>query len=159
MYKIGHCLYYAELGEIEEEVLHQLPKIGSVAHLIPTSREGRQAQAPAVAQPGPAATATESTGDDGVDEQFVGGVLNLGGDNQTEVDGVREGVAAILNGGPPPAACYEQEMVRESCIFLPPYRSMHHQWMQFIPSKKICQVISQWCFQHCSLMASGLQSA
>jgi len=119
MYKIGHCLYYAELGEIEEEVLHQLPKIGSVAHLIPTSREGRQAQAPAVAQPGPAATATESTGDDGVDEQFVGGVLNLGGDNQTEVDGVREGVDSILNGSPPPMAHYKKEWL------VNPYDNMH----------------------------------
>lgn len=114
MYKIGHCPYYADLGEIDEEALQQLPENGSVARLIPTCHEGRQAQAPAVAQPGPAAAAAEPTDDDGVDEQFVGGILNLGGDNQTEVDGVRDGVASILNGGPPPMARYEQEIVCES---------------------------------------------
>lgn len=62
-------------------------------------------------QPGPDAAVAQPTDDDGVDEQFVGGVLNLGGENQTEVDGVRDGVTSILNRGPPPAVPCDQELV------------------------------------------------
>ncbi|KAK6985085.1 hypothetical protein R3P38DRAFT_2574985, partial [Favolaschia claudopus] len=43
LYKIAHDPHYADLGAPDPAMLAQLPENGSVAHLIPTCREGVQA--------------------------------------------------------------------------------------------------------------------
>jgi len=93
-YKIAHDPNYADLI-IDETVLRQLPENGSVAHRIPTCREGRQAGGAMPVGPGAAA----DNGDD-VDEneQVVGGVVDLGNQEHPEVEQLRRGAAQAIAG-------------------------------------------------------------
>ncbi|KAJ7129856.1 hypothetical protein C8R43DRAFT_1134117 [Mycena crocata] len=88
---------------LDHDALAALPENGSVAHLIPTCREGRQdghdVVNPAVAVPaGPSDAAAAPGIDEDGDEAFLGGMLDVGG-------GVREEVVSV---GRP---LYEQNII------------------------------------------------
>ena len=108
-YKKQHDPDYADL-QIDEDILMQLPVNGSVADRIPTCLEGRQDgnnQVPAMpAGPVQAAGEGEVTEHDNIDEQFVGGVLNLGVQGHVEVDEIRDGANNVVQG-----LHYEQHIV------------------------------------------------
>lgn len=108
-YKKQHDPDYADL-QIDEDILMQLPINGSVADRIPTCLEGRQDghnQVPAMpAGPVQAAGEGEVTEHDNIDEQFVGGVLNLGVQGHVEVDEIRDGANNVVQG-----LHYEQHIV------------------------------------------------
>ncbi|KAF7364240.1 ATP-dependent DNA helicase [Mycena sanguinolenta] len=116
LWKIQHDPSYADLGAPDPAMLTQLPENGSVAHRIPTCRDGTQdgggAGAAAAAAPtGP----TEAAGAEAQDQEeahFVGGgVLNIGEGMREEVVEVREGANAILQG-----PHYEQTIVQRLLI-------------------------------------------
>jgi len=72
-YKIAHDPNYADLV-VDHDALNQLPINGSVAHRIPTCRDGRQDEVPLPV--GPDAAATGGAAED-EDDVHVGGVIDV----------------------------------------------------------------------------------
>ena len=102
VYKIAHDLNYADLQQPDEQALLSLPVHGSVAGMIPVCFEGGTRMATAATGPtGPMDAANplpQQNNDDDGNEQFVGGILNVGPPRWTETEEVRQGVQEILQG-------------------------------------------------------------
>jgi hypothetical protein len=87
-YKIAHDPEYANLT-IDEEAIAQLPESGSVAHRLPNCQEGRQ-DGGAAMPVGPDAVA-HVDGENDEEDQFVGGVVDLGNGERPEIELLRLG--------------------------------------------------------------------
>jgi hypothetical protein len=109
-YKIAHDPDYADLT-IDEEALEQLPERGSVAHRLPYCREGRQDGSGAAMPVGPDAVSGEDGDPDDDDDQFVGGLIDIGNQERPEVEQLRQGAAAVASG-----RSYEQTIVSHELI-------------------------------------------
>ena len=109
-YKIAHDPDYADLT-IDEEALEQLPERGSVAHRLPYCREGRRDGSGAAMPVGPDAVSEEDGDPDDDDNQFVGGLIDIGNQERPEVEQLRQGAAAVANG-----RSYEQTIVSHESI-------------------------------------------
>ncbi|KAJ7151287.1 hypothetical protein C8R43DRAFT_836878, partial [Mycena crocata] len=88
-YKIAHDPMYFDLT-LDLDALAALPENGSVAHLIPMCREGRQdgqdVVDPAAAMPaGPSDAAAAPGIDEDGDEAFLAGMLDVGGGVREEI--------------------------------------------------------------------------
>lgn len=104
-YKIIHDPGYAGL-QLDMDALEQLPEQGSVAHLIPTCREGRQ---DGIADPaGPEDAAANENVENGADtgnEQHIAGLLNIA-PRRTEAEEVHDAAGAIAH-----YPHYEQQVI------------------------------------------------
>ncbi|KAJ3505917.1 hypothetical protein NLJ89_g7163 [Agrocybe chaxingu] len=96
-YKIDHDPHYADLV-IDEEAVAQLPENGSVAHRLPTCREGRQNETETSMPAGPDSAAGDQGVEEGINEQVVGGVIDLGTHQRAEVDHLREAANNVVRG-------------------------------------------------------------
>lgn len=101
-YKIAHDPDYADLI-IDDDALRQLPENGSVAHRIPTCREGRQDEG---AMPVGPDAAADNGDDESENEQVIGGVMDLGNQERLEVTQLRHGAEQAIAG-----TRYEQTIV------------------------------------------------
>ncbi|KAJ7580688.1 hypothetical protein C8J56DRAFT_728621, partial [Mycena floridula] len=97
----------------DTEALAQLPKNGSVAHRIPTYREGTQVGAPSAAGPNQAAQTDEDP--DSENQVTMGGVINLGHGRTTEVHQLRDGANNILG-----CPTYEQHIINAPLLLAEP---------------------------------------
>lgn len=99
-YKVANDPGYADL-EIDDDALSSLPENGSVAHRIPTCREGRQDPS-SIVRVGPHAAAYVVQEDEGDThgDVGVGGVLNVGDTLEIEVDAIRNIANAVIEPGP-----------------------------------------------------------
>jgi hypothetical protein len=104
LYKIAHDRNYNDLV-VDDDVLSQLPENGSVAHRLPTCREGRQDGGPLPAGPDNAAHADDDDGD----RSFVGGVMDVGNEDRPEIERLRFAAREVVHGSP-----YNQTIV---CVF------------------------------------------
>jgi hypothetical protein len=110
-YKIAHDPEYADLT-LDEEVIAQLPDGGSVVDRLPFCIEGRQDGGGAAMPAGPDDAAAAAGVDDieNDNDQYVGGVVDLGNHERPEVEILRQGAAAVASGTP-----YEQTIVSRIC--------------------------------------------
>ncbi|KAF5331234.1 hypothetical protein D9611_013064 [Ephemerocybe angulata] len=87
--------------QIDQAALAQLPQSGSVAHRIPTLEQRENPGAGAAEPQGPNDAAANGEDDDDDGRQVTAGVPSIGGNQQTEVNAIRERLANLVGHTPP----------------------------------------------------------